>query len=97
VLQIYKNRTAGNTLDFLDKVLEQLPFPVRRVRTDRGMEFLAEKVQRRLMEFGIKLRPNKPGSPYLNGKVERSQKTDLEEFYPTVDLKAADPENLLSE
>jgi len=58
VLQIYKKRTAGNTLDFLDKVLEQLPFPVRRVWTDRGMEFFAEKVQRRLMEYGIKFRPN---------------------------------------
>jgi len=96
-LQIYKNRTAGNTLDFLDKVLEELPFPVQRIQTDRGMEFFAEKVQRRLMEYGIKFRPNKPGSPQLNGKVERSQKTDLEEFYPTVDLKAADLENLLSE
>ena len=61
------------------------------------MEFFAEKVQRRLMEYGIKFRPNKPGSPHLNGKVERSQKTDLEGFYPTVDLKAADLENLLSE
>ena len=61
------------------------------------MEFFAEKVQRRLMEYGIKFRPNKPRSSHLNGKVERSQKTDLEEFYPTVDLKAADLENLLSE
>jgi len=61
------------------------------------MEFFAEKVQRRLMEHGIKFRPSKPGSPHLNGKVERSQKTNLEEFYPTVYLKAADLENLLSE
>lgn len=38
------------------------------------------------MEFGIKFRPNKPGSPHLNGKVERSQKTDLEEFYAIADL-----------
>ena len=30
--------------------------------------------------------PIKPASPHLNGKVERSQKTDLEEFYATVDL-----------
>lgn len=33
-------------------------------------------------------RPIKPRSPHLNGKVERSQRTDLEEFYSTVDLKA---------
>ncbi len=32
------------------------------------------------MAWGIKCRPIKPGSPHLNGKVERSQKTDLEEF-----------------
>lgn len=36
------------------------------------------------MTFGIKFRPNKPGSPHLNGKVERSQKTDKSEFYPTI-------------
>jgi len=50
VFQIYEKRTADSTLDFLDKVLEHLPFPVQRIQTDRGMEFFAEKVQRRLME-----------------------------------------------
>ncbi len=35
---------------------------------------------------GIKFHPNKPGSPHLNGKVERSQKTDKSEFYPTIDV-----------
>lgn len=38
------------------------------------------------MEHGIKFRPNKPGYPRLNGKVERSQRTDKEEFYSTVNL-----------
>lgn len=38
------------------------------------------------MTLSIKSRPNKPGSPHLNSKVERSQKTDLEEFYATADL-----------
>jgi hypothetical protein len=32
----------------------------------------------------------KPASPHLNGKVERSQRTDLEAFYATVDLSAED-------
>jgi hypothetical protein len=39
------------------------------------------------MEWGIKFRPTKPGAPHLNGKVECSQRTDLDEFYSTVDLK----------
>nr|PMK26291.1 hypothetical protein BCU03_19065 [Vibrio breoganii] len=38
------------------------------------------------MTYGIKFRPNKPGSPHLNGKVEHSQKTDKSEFYPTIDV-----------
>ena len=51
---------------------------------------MAYKVQRRLMALKIKYRPTKPRSPHLNGKVERSQRTDLEEFYDLVDLKVPD-------
>lgn len=86
VLQIYKRRTAQNTLYFIDEIIERFPFPIQRIQTDRGTEFFAEKVQKKLMEYSIKFRPIKPGSPHLNGKVERSQKTDLEEFYATADL-----------
>jgi len=49
------------------------------------------------MEYGIKFRPNKPASPHLNGKVERSQKTDLEEFWATVDLAGVDLEKKLDD
>ena len=38
------------------------------------------------MQYSIKFRPVKPASPHLNGKVERSQQTDLREFYATADL-----------
>ena len=97
VLRLYKRRTASNTLDFLDCVVDEMPFPIQRVQTDRGREFFAAKVQEKLMEFGIKFRPNKPGSPHLNGKVERSQKTDKSEFYATVDLAAYNLDELLAE
>ena len=90
VAAVYKRRTAGNTLFFLEKVCEELPFPVQRIQTDRGTEFFAHKVQKRLMDWAIKFRPVKPRSPHLNGKVERAQKTFLAEFYPSVDLD--DPE-----
>jgi hypothetical protein len=49
------------------------------------------------MECRIKFRPIKPASPHLNGKVERSQKTDLQEFYGTVDLLDKDLELRLAE
>jgi transposase InsO family protein len=89
VLALYTRRTAANSLRYLEKVLEEMPFPIQRIQTDRGGEFFAKEFQERLMEYGIKFRPNKPRSPHLNGKVERSQKTDLEEFYAAVDLKDA--------
>jgi transposase InsO family protein len=90
VLAVFSRRTATNTLTFLDQVIEEMPFPIQRVQTDRGREFFALSVQRYLMEHCIKFRPIKPRSPHLNGKVERSQRTDLEEFWATTDPK--DPE-----
>ena len=90
VLDIYKRRTAANTLEFIDKMVEEFPFPIQRIQSDRGREFFAVKVQEKFMEYGIKFRPIKPASPYLNGKVERSQKTDLEEFYANTDLSNFD-------
>lgn len=86
VLELYKRRTAANTLEFIDIMVEEFPFPIQRIQSDRGREFFAHKVQEKLVEYSIKFRPIKPASPHLNGKVERSQKTDLEEFYATADL-----------
>jgi transposase InsO family protein len=58
---------------------------------------MAHALQQRLMALHIKFRPTKPRSPHLNGKVERTHscrsetdRTDLEEFYSQVDLKAKD-------
>src|SRR5215203_5857490 len=90
VIGLYPRRTAANTRDFLKHVLEEMPFPVQRVQTDRGGEFFAYEVQDDLRERHIKYRPNRPRAPHLNGKVERVQRTALEEFWPTVDPKGPD-------
>lgn len=97
VLRVYPRRTAANTLDFLDTVIDEMGFPIQRIQTDRGTEFFALKVQEKLMEYGIKFRPIRPGSPHLNGKVERSQKTDKIEFYACVDLNDPELEYRLAE
>jgi len=86
VLAIYSRKTAANSLLFLERVIEQMPFPTQVIETDRGREFFAYCFQEKLIEYGIKFRPIRPAWPYLNDKVERLQRTDLEEFYPTVDL-----------
>ncbi|HDI3253751.1 IS481 family transposase [Vibrio cholerae] len=97
VLRCYSRRTAANTLDSIECVIEEMPFPIQRIQTDRGREFFAVSVQEMLKEYGIKFRPNKPASPHLNGKVERSQKTDKCEFYPTVEIELASLDEHLAE
>ncbi len=87
VLGLAKRASAAATLIFLDQVLDEMPFPIQRIQTDRGTEFFAEAVQRRLMEWAIKFRPIPPRSPHLNGKVERVQRTVLDEFWATVDAR----------
>ena len=92
VLGLFPRRTAANTLAFLDRVAAEMPFPVQRVQTDRGQEFFAYEVQDRLRDRRIKFRPvgsaaPNPRAPHLDGKVERVQRTALEEFWPTVDPK----------
>ena len=74
-----------------------MPFPIQRIQTDRGTELFAIKVQEYLMKFSIKFRPVRPGAPHLNGKVERSQRTDFDEFYSTVNLESPDLEDQLQE
>jgi transposase InsO family protein len=88
VLGVYPNRNAASTLDFLERVRAGMPFPVQRIQTDRGGEFYAYEVRHRLRDWRIKFRPNRPRAPHLNGKVERVQRTALEEFWPTAGLEA---------
>jgi transposase InsO family protein len=90
VLGVYRRANGTNTLDFLARLVEEMPFPIQRIQSDRGGEFFAEKVQTWLADNLIKFRPNPPRSPYLNGKVERSQSTDLQEFWARQDPRAID-------
>jgi transposase InsO family protein len=97
VAEVYSARTASNTILFLEKVIEEMPFPVQRVQTDRGKEFFAYKVQEWLMEYSIRFRPIRPRQPHLNGKVERAQQTILNEFYAIVDLSSKNLSDQLAE
>jgi transposase InsO family protein len=94
-LRLYSRRTAKNTIDYLDALIDEMPFAIQRIQT--GREFFVIEFQQRLFDWGIKFRPIKPASPYLNGKVERSQRTDLDEFYSTVDIKNPDLQTVLAE
>ena len=82
VLGLYKDHTGTSAAHFFEKrVMPEMPFPVERVQTDRGSEFISGHFVDLLRKHRVKLRPNRPRAPHLNGKVERSQQTDQMEFY----------------
>lgn len=67
-------------MDFVDYVIEKFPFRIHTIRTDRGHEFQA-LFHWHVEDQGIQHSYIKPRSPQLNGKVERSHRTDQDEFY----------------
>lgn len=86
VLGLYTSHTAQDAAHFLrQRLLSEFPFPIQRIQSDRGSEFVGFDFQDALREQRIKFRPNRPRAPHLNGKVERSQRTDRNEFWSTVD------------
>jgi transposase InsO family protein len=89
VAGLFPRKTAGNTVTFLTGVRAAMPFPIQRIQTDRGQEFFAYQAQDQLRAWRIKFRPTRPRSPHLNGKVERVQRTALDEFW--ADADPADP------
>ena len=66
--------------ELLDYVVEKIPFRIKTIRTDRGHEFQA-KFHWHVEDSGMEHVYIKPMTPQLNGKVERSHRTDKDEFY----------------
>ena len=79
-LKIYNRHNQKNAMIFVDYVIDKFPFRIHTMRTDRGHEFQA-LFHWHVEDKGIRHVYIKPRSPQLNGKVERSHRTDQEEFY----------------
>lgn len=73
-------------MDFVDYVIEEFPFRICEVRTDNGHEFQA-KFHWHVEDKGIRHAYIKPSSPKLNGKVERSHRSEQQEFYQLLSYK----------
>jgi transposase InsO family protein len=80
VLRIYDHNTVKNATDFINQVKAALPFAIKQVQTDNGSEF-SEAFSWHLEDLRISHRKTKVRHPEENGKVERSHRTDNEEFY----------------
>ena len=79
-LQIYQKHNQQCAIRFVDYLVEKFPFRINTIRTDNGHEFQA-KFHWHVEDQGMKHVYIKPRSPQLNGKVERSHRTDQQEFY----------------
>ena len=79
-LKIYQKHTQKIAIEFIDYVVEKFPFRIKTIRTDRGHEFQAQ-FHWHVEDQGMRHVYIKPRSPQLNGKVERSHRTDQDEFY----------------
>jgi transposase InsO family protein len=84
VLRIYPQLDQKTAIQFLDYVLERLPFRVEVIQTDNGAEFQS-RFHWHVLDKGIGHVYIKPHTPRLNGKVERSHRIDAEEFYQLLD------------
>ena len=85
-LKIYQRHNQANAIKFVDYIIDTFPFCIHETRTDNGHEFQA-KFHWHGDDKGIRHAYIKPGSPQLNGKVERSYRTDHEEFYQLLTYK----------
>ena len=85
-MKIYRRHNQASAIDFVDYVIDKFPFRIREIRTDNGHEFQA-KFHWHVEDKGIRHAYIKPSSPQLNGKVERSHRTDEQEFYQLLTYK----------
>jgi len=88
--RLYDDKSVTSSVDFLERALKFFPFPIRCVQTDNGTEFTYWFMSnvRKEHPFGAALRAANidhrlipVGCPQANGLVERTHRTDGEEFY----------------
>lgn len=85
VVALATQLTSAAAHRFLERVVATLPFTVTAIQTDNGPEFLGEFAAG-ARHLGLTHYYNRPYYPQGNGRIERSFKTDEEEFYQVEDL-----------
>src|SRR6266850_2521356 len=90
---VYREKGMEQALDFLQRLIASAPFSIEQIQTDNDSAFTDRFTRtprltpsphpfpRYLQRKGIRHKLLPPGLKELNGKVERSHKTDDQEFY----------------
>jgi transposase InsO family protein len=76
----------ASAIDFIDHIIEKFPFRICEIRADNGHEFHA-KFHWHVEDQGMRHAYIKRGTPQLNGKVERSHRSDQQEFFQLLSYK----------
>jgi transposase InsO family protein len=79
-LRIYDHNNATTAIQFLDEVRKHFLFAIQKIQTGNDSSF-DPQFTRHLSDLSISHRHIPPGCPEVNVEVERSRKTDAEEFY----------------
>lgn len=85
VAKAFNRATATSAAMFLDKLVTDMPFPVKAIQVDGGSEFMAE-FEQACQAKGIRLYVLPPKCPQMNGAVERCNGAWRYEFYSVYDL-----------
>ena len=84
----YKEQSSYSTVDFVKRALTCFGYAPQTLQTDNGSEFTHTAKTKRVHPLdlfceknGIPHRTIRPRTPWHNGKVERSHRSDQERFY----------------
>lgn len=89
--EMYDEHSTYSSKQFLEKLMEKAPFPIREIQTDNGTEFTNRLIVTKskhltlfeglLIEMGIIYHRIQIATPRHNGKVERQHRIDEARFY----------------
>jgi putative transposase len=87
VVDLAPSLTSEEGARFLRQVISGFPFPVQAIQSDGGPEFLGDFIKA-AAELRLTHYFNRPYYPQGNGRIERSFRTDDDEFYHVDELPA---------
>lgn len=84
----YKEHSSFSTLDFVKRAITYFGYTPEEIQTDNGSEFAHAQNTKRVhpldmlcKQLNIRHKRIRPQTPWHNGKVERSHRSDQERFY----------------
>src|SRR2546425_3356737 len=80
VLRVYAHNSIRSATDFVEELRRRFPVAIQRIQTDHGSEFGTDFTWH-LRDLGLAHRQIPRGCPESNGKVERSHRSDEDDFY----------------